>query len=87
MNKTYSERIKRRNFQIRHKSQIVNLDRVLPLVALKKAHHIVRDFIRAEWAKSGQHTETSAYIFADGEYFGKIQGFHRDRNIQIIHKI
>ena len=76
----------KRNFQIAHNGIIYDMGQVIPSVAMKRAHHIVRDFLTAEWLRTCKNLETTATVMADGSQVGSVYGFHRDRAIRIFHQ-
>lgn len=76
----------RRNLQITHNGVIYDMGQCIPSVAMKRAHHIVRDFLVAEWSRTCKNLETTAIVTADGSQVGSVYGFHRNRAIRIIHQ-
>lgn len=46
---------------------------------------MVRNFIMNQWKEKRRNVETTALLKADGREYGSVYGFHRDRNIAIIH--
>lgn len=85
MSTTIAKRNTKRNFQIAHNGTIYEMGLVIPSVAMKRAHIIVRDFLTAEWLRTCKNLETTARIMADGLQVGSVYGFHKDRAIRIIH--
>lgn len=76
----------RRNFQILHNGVTYELGCVIPSMAHKRAHHIVRDYLKAEWLRTGRNADTTANILADGQNIGSVYGFFKNRSVKLIHQ-
>lgn len=86
MSTTIARRKTKRRFQIAHNGTIYDMGQVIPSVAVKKAHLIVRDFLMTEWRRTNMNLETSASIMADGSQVASVYGFHKGMTIRIIHQ-
>ena len=85
MSTTIARSRTKRKFQVVHNGTVCEMGLVIPSVAMKRAHHIVRDFLMAEWLRTCKNLETTALIMADGLQVGSVYGFHKNKAIRIIH--
>lgn len=75
----------KRNYQIDHNGETYDLGVMILNSAIRRAHVIVRDFLREEWQRTNMNADTTAYIKADGQSLASIYGFHKNMAIHIIH--
>ena len=62
------------------------LGQVLPSVAMRKAHTMLRESMRQSYYSGGRsRREYEARVIADGEDIGGVTGFYRNNTIQIVH--
>lgn len=76
----------KRHFKISHNGITYDMGVNVLSPVMKKAHHMVRNYLMNQWRHTRRNVETTAVILADGMNVGNIHGFHRDRNITIIHQ-
>lgn len=74
------------HFEVEHNGITYKLGEIIPGQAMKKAHHMVRNYIMNQWRETRRNVETTALVMADGVQVGSVYGFHRDRDIRIIHQ-
>lgn len=72
-------------FDVELNGIVYHLGMMIPGNARKRVHHMVRNFIMNQWKEKHRNVETTALLKADGREYGSVYGFHRDRNIGIIH--
>lgn len=75
----------KKHFTIRHNGFTYDMGKNTLTPVMKKAHHMVRNYLMNQWRHTRCNVETKAVIMADGDRVGCIYGNHRNRNIQIIH--
>ena len=75
----------RRHYTICHNGITYDMGENVLTPIMKKAHHMVRNYLMNQWLHTRRNVETTALIMADGTQVGSIYGYHRDRNIHIIH--
>ena len=75
----------RRNVDIKIGREIHKLGMMLPSMAVKKAHIMVRDIIRKKYYYSGSELEVNAQIIVGGNIYATVCGFKRNNAIQMIH--
>ncbi len=75
----------RRNVDIKIGCETHNLGMMLPSVAVKKAHVIVRDRIRARYYDCGRNIEVTANVMIGGSIYASIWGFKQNNAIKIVH--
>lgn len=75
----------RRNVDIKIGRETHKLGMMLPSEAVKKAHIMVRDRIRARYYNCGWHTEVTANVMIGGCIFASIWGFKQNNTIKIVH--
>ena len=85
MTQTMSKREKRR-FEVEHNGITYKLGEIIPAQAMRKAHHMVRDYLLDQWREKGRHAETTALVRSNGVQVGSVYGLHRNLNINIIHQ-
>lgn len=74
-----------RNVDIKIGREIHKLGMILPSMAVKKAHVMVRDRIRAIYYCRQGHTEVTANVMIGGSIFASIWGFKQNNTIKIVH--
>lgn len=75
----------RRNVNIEIGKEIHNLGMMLPSEAVKKAHVMVRDRIRAIYYGRRWYTEVTANVMIGGSIYASIWGFKQNNTIKIVH--
>lgn len=75
----------RRNVDIVIGRETHNLGMMLPSVAVKKAHVLVRDRIRAGYYNCGSKLEVEANVMIGGCIYASIWGFKQNNAIKVVH--
>ena len=75
----------RRNVDIKIGCETHNLGMMLPSTAVKKAHVMVRDWVRARYYNCGWNTEVTANVMIGGCVYASIWGFKQNNAIKIVH--
>lgn len=75
----------KRYYKIVHNSTSYDMDLSIGSMAVKKAHIMVRDFLKKDWQRTGKNTETTASILADDKIVATIYGFRKNNKIHIVH--
>lgn len=76
----------KRHYTLEHNGIVYDMGMNIASPIIKKAHIMVRRYLLNQWRRTRCNAETSVIVMADGNKIGRVYGYHRDRNIHIIHQ-